>query len=130
MSKTTTFENAKVGDKVWSIEYGFGNIIARYSEIIIVFFLSGKEEVYYTTGVKRSGSPTRSLFWDKVDIPTEPKRKVKKVVVGEEISFGSYDGYAIPYGILREGTNLGVGFLWQSLIGKKAKVTIEFEDVV
>lgn len=78
------FKDAKVGDKVWSVRHGWGEIIAvdglgipypvRVSfcpVVSILFTISGKEETDDT-------NPT--LFWDEVEIVAPPKPKPKIMV--------------------------------------------------
>lgn len=80
----TTFENAKVGDKVWSVEYGWGEIIEISNRVRVEFTrLAGY------TGCKsfdkhgrRLSEYNKTLFWDEIKIvpPERPKIKVKKKV--------------------------------------------------
>ena len=86
MSRETTFENAKVGDKVWDSVIGTWGYIKelKYGEefsIIVHFYGMGKERYYTQKGVSSYGQ-NQILFWDEVkfEVPVRPKRKVKKKV--------------------------------------------------
>lgn len=90
----TTFENAKVGDRVWDIQRGWGKIKEIWKRETLgwkvrVLFEPNKEYPYerehgYThegLGEVNGGNAlNRTLFWDEVKIvaPEMPKRKVKK----------------------------------------------------
>ena len=86
----TTFENAKVGDKVWSPMYGWGVIDDTLSsvpdgELIRVIFKEGGHTscaCWYERSGRLSDRAPQSLFWSKVNItaPERPKRKVQKTV--------------------------------------------------
>jgi len=75
---TTTFENAKVGDKVWDYQYGWGEVYcirmnieypleARFGDLVAVYTMDGKQ---YTSDT------TQRLFWDEIkfEAPTQPPR--------------------------------------------------------
>lgn len=90
----TTFENARVGDKVWSFEFGWGEIIHIYSDTesnypVKVNFEGESdngcdvtETETYTTCGRRSAEYKQSLFWDEIkfDAPKRQPRKVTKYV--------------------------------------------------
>ena len=74
---TTTFETAKIGDRVWCMRSGWGEIretdySARYP--IYVCFPNEEFKTYTSGGLYDEGDITRSLFWDEVVIeaPTKP----------------------------------------------------------
>lgn len=75
---TTTFETAKVGDKVWSAENGWGEIWSindSDSYPIGVIWSNQKCCTTYTLGGKRLiAHDHQSLFWDEIEIkaPTKP----------------------------------------------------------
>jgi len=88
----TTFENAKVGDNVWSIIHGWGKIVeiccdqfpnSRAKRFPIAVQFSHSRETFNTEGKQYDGC-YQCLFWDEVKItpPERPKRKVKKVAEG------------------------------------------------
>jgi hypothetical protein len=89
---TTTFENAKVGDKVWDFVYGWGEVIeldvSEMFDTIRVSFkpfgYSEKEVIYYTTGSISFNNP-QTLFWDEIkfEVPVQPPRM--KLVHGVEV---------------------------------------------
>ena len=79
------FKDASEGDKVWSIEYGWGKVICVDSFGIYVSF-SITEQWYTYDGKNRStncysySSFKPTLFWDEVkfDVPPKPVPKVEK----------------------------------------------------
>ena len=88
----TTFENAKVGDKVYWLTLGMWgevvNIIPAYREerqLEVRFADAGRVSFYWFTRSCRSGrivGEPQTLFWDEVKIvpPPRPKRMVKKEI--------------------------------------------------
>jgi hypothetical protein len=87
---TTTFENARVGDKVWDYLRGWGEISAKsilndtpypltvtFKDCVLYYTLSG-----YQCNIME---PPRTLFWDelKYDIPTEPERIRTKIILND-----------------------------------------------
>jgi hypothetical protein len=90
---TTTFENAKVGDKVYSPTSGWGEITyISKSEIfhdypICVRFQNKPGEGYEFTfeGYYYKDVPLQSLFWDEVTINAPSKPIRTKVINGIEI---------------------------------------------
>ena len=87
---TNTFENALVGDKVWSYahnQYGTITKILVLSKYPIKVTLSNGMRVERTLGGKiDSTDSNQDLFWDEIkfDIPTQPVRT--KLI----------NGYAVP----------------------------------
>lgn len=78
------FEGARVGDKVWHITRGKGkitNIIFSERWPIEVKFKNGIS-IYTFEGKDLEKDINPSLFWDEIefDIPTKPKRKVKRYI--------------------------------------------------
>jgi hypothetical protein len=88
--KTTTFENAKPGDRVWDIRKGWGTIDklnphSTYS-IIVNFDLDKQGEFTYTVkGKSFMSDVNQSLFWDelKIEAPEQPPRT--KLINGVEV---------------------------------------------
>lgn len=85
----TTFENAKQGDRVWSLVFGWGTIIQYDASnntfpIHIRFDKYGNGVYTYSATGLWDNCQQRSLFWDEIKItpPPRPKQKVKKVVEG------------------------------------------------
>ena len=67
------FENAKVGDKVWEIRYGWGKIVKVNKKLIYPIEAKFKN-IYtdYTLGGKGfSGDLNPTLFWNEFEIPEE-----------------------------------------------------------
>lgn len=83
----TTFENVKVGDRVWDFIYGWGTITEDQYYTIRVEFDSPKTMTYRLNGKACIDHPQR-LFWDEIkfEIPTKPLPQLEvdtKVLVGE-----------------------------------------------
>ena len=76
----TTFENAKVGDKVWDFIYGWGVVVDTqalpddFSHTLLIEFC--RQRVYYATTGTTSSSSVRTLFWDEIkfETPAQPPR--------------------------------------------------------
>jgi hypothetical protein len=88
---TTTFENAKIGDKVWDFNYGWGRLVYNENNGIMypisVEFVCMHVVVQYNLQgfpCDGSGNP-RTLFWNelKYDIPTEPERIRTKIILND-----------------------------------------------
>lgn len=63
----------QVGDKVWSLEYGFGNVICVENCVEYPIFVSYKDDVvtYTEDGRAFNTSLNRSLFFQELEIPKE-----------------------------------------------------------
>lgn len=70
-------KEVKVGDKLWSFSYGWGNAIYVNLNCFQVEF--NKKFCTYISGIAITET-ARTLFWDEIkfDIPKPPKSKVKK----------------------------------------------------
>lgn len=114
---TTTFETAKVGDRVWSVSYGWGRIYGRASQEFFVDF-HGFGSVSYSFGGYH-GDESRTLFWDEIQMipPEKPRQTVKKskkvwilVRSGEGPHLGTYNyrpdaqAYACDGDVVRPAT--------------------------
>lgn len=82
----TTFENAKVGDRVWDSGFGWGAVNGRQDNApypLAVWFNDGRCLGYLFNGHSKWNT-FRTLFWDEVkfEAPPRPKRKIKKVIEG------------------------------------------------
>lgn len=74
---TTTFETARVGDKVWSIERGWGEILSLTEGVIYPVEVGFPNEfpLSYTLGGKLLITHEhRTLFWSEIviDAPAKP----------------------------------------------------------
>jgi len=83
MDNKPMFADAKVGDRVWSIEFGWGRVINTnfdHSFPILVEFEEKKFSVSYTPFGQRFLETKQTLFWDEIkfEIPAKPKKKVRK----------------------------------------------------
>lgn len=72
-----TFENAKVGDKVWDFIYGWGNIINVIEDSpfpIMADFGNGRTISYEFDGKSYDTDINPRLFWDEIkfEIPEKP----------------------------------------------------------
>lgn len=99
--KTTTFENAKVGDKVWCITSGWGEVRGiDFSKAypIGVYFTSDEFKTYTVEGRYTVDDLNQSLFWDEVvfEAPSKPLPKLNvddKVLVWREGDTFKYKRY-------------------------------------
>ncbi len=84
----TTFENAKIRDKVWDRDYrSWGNIKEIYPgdnyPLKVYFDNEDNLRTYLFDGRYRREHNSRSLFWDEIPepiAPSRPKRIVKKTI--------------------------------------------------
>lgn len=89
---TTTFETAKVGDRVWSIECGWGEIFSVDEARIYpikVEFQNGRPLTYTLGGKPMITHERQTLFWDevKIDAPQKPMPELQvdaKVLVWKD----------------------------------------------
>ena len=86
LMKTTTFEKAELGDKVWDFQYGWGAVRDHRPEpdpgIEVTF--PGRASVHYRFNgtYAHNRDINRTLFWGPIEvgtIPMRPPRKVKKI---------------------------------------------------
>jgi hypothetical protein len=103
---TTTFETAKIGDKVFSHTFGWGEVECidsrSFFPVEVRFYESGVYETFTLKGYCYDNLPTQSLFWNEVDIEAPIKPVGIKVVNGIEIpdiSFNPEHGeqYYMPW---------------------------------
>jgi hypothetical protein len=94
----TTFENAKVGDRVWSVGMGWGEIVQIEERCIYVSFGKTSPTIRYTKHGREHIDVNQTLFWDEIKIvpPLRPKRKVTKTVERWAV-ISIYDGYTTYY---------------------------------
>jgi hypothetical protein len=134
----TTFENAKVGDKGWSIVDGWGEVIRIEKKIVSPTVSQVKEmgvsfargmETFSSDGKMHRGRPieeeNRTLFWDevKIEAPPKPKKMVKKTTIFYKVGWESNNiGTIFPIG---NHTDL----YWANLLNKPLmKMTLEWEE--
>jgi hypothetical protein len=99
MDKETTFENAKVGDKVWSPIFGEGIV----KEMLpLCFFLSikvidynGRAYDFSLDGQKTIHGP-QCLFWSKQNIVAPSKPSKHKLVI-RITDWVKHDGVVLPH---------------------------------
>jgi hypothetical protein len=86
---TTTFETAKIGNKVFSHTFGWGEIecidLRSFFPIEVRFHESGVYETYTLEGYCYDDLPIQSLFWDKAEIKAPTKPADIKIINGIEI---------------------------------------------
>ena len=73
---TTTFETAKVGDRVWCMRSGWGeirSISSSKSYSLAVYFTNEEYKTYTTEGLYDEEDLSRTLFWDEVVIEAPAK---------------------------------------------------------
>jgi hypothetical protein len=95
---TTTFENAKVGDRVYSLVYGFGKIrsIGEDDDYPIeVDFDKGISQTFQLSGKYFHNDENALLFWDKPTIiaPEQPKPAPVAPPVDMLVEVRDFDGY-------------------------------------
>jgi hypothetical protein len=118
------FENVQVGDKVWSIADGWGEVYAHYKEELRPLCVSFPHGFAYFTYDGRYDESTlySILFWDEVKFET-PKRKITK----------TFEGYVNIYNdnsisiYLDENEAIDIANE-NEVIAKGIKVTGEYED--
>ena len=98
------FYGIKVNDKVWSFEFGWGNVIEINKDlmypIVVGFYPSEYRETYDYNG-RSMDKVNQTLFWDEIkfDIPEKPKIKLKnnydEYIKEPEIAEASYSGKSI-----------------------------------
>jgi hypothetical protein len=101
---TTTFETAKVGDRVFSHTFGWGTIYVvdkSNSYPIQVVFGIGNDS-FTTEGFYYKDKPIQCLFWNECTIEAPTKPLSKKLVHGVEVPDISFHptnqtGYYYPY---------------------------------
>jgi hypothetical protein len=69
------FEDAKVGDRVWSLRYGWGEVSEENVSDVVTTMFNGEEKCWFTNGKRLSSDLNPTLFWDEVKIisPERPK---------------------------------------------------------
>ena len=105
--KMPDFSEAEVGDRVFSILSGWGEIADTKGAVypLLVKFNVGSSNCYIMDGRLDSDDIRADLYWDEVtlDVPesalTPPKRKVKKQILLDPVMGRYYDaGKAVILG--------------------------------
>jgi hypothetical protein len=90
---TTTFENARIGDRVWDFIHGFGEIehIESKSEFPLkIRFVSGSGYTFTLKGQNLLGIP-QTLFWDEIKFEAPTQSQSTKLIHGLEVPDISID---------------------------------------
>ena len=87
---TTTFESAKAGDKVWSMQHGWGVVTyvwncEAYAFPIDVYFQDGSSDSFTCGGKEYTENKYQSLFWDEVKIIAPKQPQHMKLIHGVEV---------------------------------------------
>ena len=128
MSDKPYFDGIKVGDKVYSMAYGWGvvcHLWARGLYPLEIKFTSGKGA--YTLDGEQYLGELQTLFWDKPEFtpPPRPKRKVKKTI---EWWVNVYPGGCLGHGqeTKEEADKAAIGSIYGSPVAC-VKLTGEYE---
>ena len=78
----TTFENAKVGDRVWCLLYGWQTI--ESTDFNINYPIATKKGTYTYDGKVQLSSQNRTLYWDEIVI-TPPSKPLPKLEVDTKV---------------------------------------------
>jgi hypothetical protein len=80
----TTFENALIGDHVWSIQYGWGVVedilLGVQYPIKVNFPMLATSYSFFSPAGRTTPDTAQTLFWDELILPERPRHKVKKQV--------------------------------------------------
>lgn len=74
------FRDAKVGDRVWSIRHGWGEIAQIYAGSFRVRYDNGATSGMSVMGAEYLSDTNPTVFWNEFPIPDPPKPKRKRVV--------------------------------------------------
>ena len=111
----TTFENAKVGDRVWCLLYGWQTI--ESTDFNINYPIATKKGTYTYDGKVQLSSQNRTLYWDEIVItpPSKPAPKLEvdtKVLVWDndyhmkqKRHFSHFDSNSTIYVFVNGGTS-------------------------
>jgi hypothetical protein len=99
---STTFETAKVGDRVFSHTFGWGTIcvIDKDNNYPIQVLFASCSESFTAEGFYYKDKPIQCLFWNECTIEAPAKPLPMKLIHGVEvpdISFHPIDGAAYYY---------------------------------
>ena len=94
-AKKVTFSDAKVGDRVWSFNEGWGTIKNRYSPNttypLKVEFESGVYRTYTLWGLIFFTDQNPTLFWDEVKFET-PEKPMPALKVDAKVFVWGHNG--------------------------------------
>jgi hypothetical protein len=121
-----TFEDAKIGDRVWNERHGWGTISSttnRKAFPLAIDFDNSHFDSYTKGGRWDLDDLNPTLFWDEIhfDIPPKPKKMVKKTVdvwINPEVFTGISQGGGYFYLSVDDGKD----YL------KSATLTYEIEE--
>ena len=91
----TTFETAKVGDRVWALSFGWGTVvdINKYRSLYPIQVSFGLTTYTYTTdGKSFIDHISQALFWDEVII-TPPEKPLPKLEVDTKVLVWDSDSH-------------------------------------
>ena len=79
----TTFKDAKVGDRVWRLDYGKWVTIDNVVKADI-YPIKIRTDHFTMDGVQQGGGDWRVLFWDEINI-TPPSKPLPKLEVDTKV---------------------------------------------
>jgi hypothetical protein len=90
---TTTFENAKVGDRVYDYAQAAWTTIVEIDKVFITTKIRSRKHVYYLDGSSMilSQLGEQVLFWDKPKVTAPPQPPRTKLIHGVEIPDTSFE---------------------------------------
>ena len=124
----TTFENARIGDKVFEITHGHGVIIKKDDFLTVEFNLYS--HMQYDESGKPRGSGIRSLYWavPEVIAPARPVRKIKKNITHYVNVFKKDDHYySVTYQTAQDARN-GIAFQYSQRVVEAMPIEITWEE--
>ena len=123
------FSNAKVGDRIWNVVQGWGEVVQIDNDPIYplgIQFENGITEKFTLDGKGNRRDKYPCLYWDEIKIipPPKPKRKVKKTVEGFARPF-IYNNRLLVFGEDLDEVMRGVT---KKVKAKPATMIIEIEE--
>jgi len=114
-------ENVKVGDKLWSPVYGWGevdNIHFNHHQLGVNF---SNEYIYYGLNGMKNGR--QILFWDEIDMTPPPKPKREVTVEGYvNLYFNDKSTSSLWAGMVFKTETLADGFASPERLGKAVHI--------
>ena len=113
------FNGIEVGDKVWSFEYGWGEVVSVDTDIkeIMVAFNVCNDAIYDFKGIKVDEvEANQTLFWDEIkfEAPKPPKISLKENKI--KIKLEGVLGVSLNNGLFRDDiatTNIAINQIKQ-----------------